>query len=201
MNIRETFVHAYTLTSQHSSPMFTVEYSVDWNSSYCLLETAPLLLLLLFGMTCRRETTHARSECRAAVCMWCLLSPHLSADKVSDKAVQVPPCHDRTIPVLVGEVIRLRLITNTKWVWEVDSCHIKLGYNIWHIVLGIVVCSKCAVVWEGCVWICISSCWENVSDAHHPQVTGGEWGGNGIERSEKELGSKCNVTLCVSHLM
>ena len=129
------------------------------------------LLLLAIGMTCRREKTHARSECRAAVCMWCLLSPHLSADKVSDKAVQVPPCHDRTIPVLVGEVIRLRLITNTKRVWEVDSRHTKLRCNIRHIVLGIVVCVKCVAVWEGCVWSCVSSCWENVYNAHHPQVT------------------------------
>ena len=109
--------------------------------------------------------------------MWCLLSPHLSADKVSDKAVQVPPCHDRTISVLVGEVIRLRLIANTKRVWEVDSRRIKLRYNIWHIVLSIVVCSECAVVSEGCVWSCVSSCWENVPDAHHPQVTAEGGGG------------------------
>ena len=170
--VHKNFVHAYTLASQHCSPMFTVEYPVDWNSSYCLLGMASLLLLAV-GTTCRSEKTRARSECRAAVCMWCLLSPHLSADKVSDKAVQVPPRHDRTIPVLVGEVIWLRLVANTKRVWEVDSCRTKLRCNIWHIVLSIVICAKCAVVWEGCVWSCVSTCWENVSDAHHPQVTVG----------------------------
>ena len=160
-------------------PLCTVENSVDWKTSYCLLGMASLFLLVI-GMACRREKTHARSECRAAVCMWCLPSPHLSADKVSDKAVQVPPCHDRTIPVLVGEVIQLRLIANTKCVWEVDYCCIKLGCNIRHVVLCIVVCSKCAVVWEGCVWSCVSSCWENVPDAHHPQVTIEGWGGGGV---------------------
>ena len=108
--------------------------------------------------------------------MWCLISSHLSADKVSDKAVQVPPCYDRTISVLVGKVIWLRLIPNTKRVWEVDSCHIKLGCNIRHVVLCIVVCSKCAVVWEGCVWSCVSSCCLNVPDAHHPHVTAEEVG-------------------------
>ena len=158
---------------------YRVEYPVDWKTSYCLLGMASLLLLAI-GMACRREKTHARNECTAAVCMWCLLSPHLSADKVSDKAVQVPPYHDRTIPVLVGEVIRLRLIANTKRVWEVDSRRIKLRYNIRHVVPGIVVCSECVVVWEGCVWSCVSSCWENVPDAHHPQVTIEGWGGDGM---------------------
>ena len=147
---------------------------------------------LSIGMTCRREKIHVTSECRAAVYMWCLLSPHLSADKVSDKAVQVPSWHDRTIPVLVGEVIQLGLIANTKRVWEVDSCHIKLGCNIRHIVLCIVVCSKCAAVWEGCVWSCVSSCWENVSDTHHPQVTAGEGGvggGEGWGKNRRVTGS------------
>ena len=100
----------------HNSLLFTLMYPVDRKMSYCLLGMTSLLLLAI-GMACRREKTHARSECRAAVCMWCLLSPHLSADKVSDKAVQGAPCHDRTIPVLVGKVIRLRLVTNTKCVW------------------------------------------------------------------------------------
>ena len=172
INVYKNFVHAYALASHHCSPMFTVEYPVDWNSSYCLLRRS-FLLLLVIGTTCRREKTHARSECRAPVCMWCLLSPH---HKVSDKAVQVPPCHDRTIPVLVREVIRLRLVANTKRVWEDDSCRIKLRYNIRHVVLCIVVCAKCAAVWEGCVWSCVSSCRENVPDAHHPQVTVGEVG-------------------------
>ena len=36
--------------------------------------------------------------------------------------------------------------------------HIKLGCNIRHVVLCIVICSKCAAVWEGCVWSCVSSC-------------------------------------------
>ena len=124
--------------------------------------------------------------------MWCLLSPHLNADKVSDKAVQVLPCHDRTIPVLVGEVIWLRLVANTKRVRKVDSCRIKLGCNIRYIVLGIVICSKCAVVWEDCVCSCVSSCWENIPDAHHPQVTAGYLGGNGVDwgknRKEREVG-------------
>ena len=150
--------------------------------SYCLLGMASLLLLAI-GMTCRREKTHARSECRAAVCMWCLLSPHLSTDKVSDKAVQVLPCHDRTIPVLVREVIRLRLITNTKRVWKVDSGHIKLRCNIRYVVPCIIICAKCAAVSEGCVWSCASSCWENVPDAHHPQVTAGS--GVGLEKERK----------------
>ena len=35
--------------------------------SYCLLGIA-FLLLITTGMTCRREQTHARSECSAAVC-------------------------------------------------------------------------------------------------------------------------------------
>ena len=35
--------------------------------SYCLLGIA-FLLLLVIGMTCRREQLHARSECSAAVC-------------------------------------------------------------------------------------------------------------------------------------
>ena len=157
---------------------YRVEYPVDWKTSYCLLGMASLLLLAI-GMTCRREKTHARSECRAAVCVWCLLSPHLSADKVSDKAVQGTPCHDRTIPILIGKVIWLRLIANTKRVREDDYCFTKLGCNIWHVVLCIVVCSKCAAVWEGCVWSCVSSCWENVPDAHHPQVTIEGWGGGG----------------------
>ena len=192
-----TYIHThklcmYTLPICHSSPMFTVKYPVDWKTSYCLSRIASLLLLLPTVMICRRQKTHARSECRAAVCMWCLLSPHLSADKVSDEAVQVPPCQDRTIRVLVGEVIQLRLIANTKRVWEVDSCHIKLGCNIRHVVFGIVVCSKCPVVWEGCVWSCVSSCWENVSDAHHPQVTAGDMGGGGVgwgkDRKERGVG-------------
>ena len=121
-----------------------------------------------------------------------LAFPHLSADKVSDKAVQVTPCHDWTIPVLIREVIWLRLITNTKHVWECDSfsCCIKLRCNIWHIVLIIVVCAKSAVVWEGCVWSCVSSCLENVSDAHHPKVTarGRAGDGTGSEaRRESEV--------------
>ena len=69
---------------------YRVEYPVDWKTSYCLLGMASLLLLAT-GMTCRREKTHARSECRAAVCMWCLLSPHLSADKESDKQSKFLP--------------------------------------------------------------------------------------------------------------
>ena len=193
----------YTLASHHSSPMFTVEYPVDWKTSYCLLGMASLLRLAI-GMTCRREKTHARSECRAAVYVWYLLSPHLSADEVSDEAVQVPPYLDRTISVLVGEVIWLRLVANTKRVWEVDSCRTKLGYNIRHIVLGSVVCAKCAVVWEGCVWSYVSSCWENVSDAHHPQVTGGGWGGGGegwgknrrVNRECDKKGQYCNILTC-----
>ena len=132
------------------------------------------------------------SECRSAVCMWCLLSPHLSADKVSDKAVQGTPCRDRTIPVLVGEVIWLRLITNTKRVWEVDSGHIKLGCNIRYVVLGIIICAKCAAVWEGCVWSCASSCWENVPDAHHPHVTAGSGVGLEKERKPPELDATQN---------
>ena len=181
MNIVKMYMYVYSHTSHthHNSLVVTFMYPVDRKMPYCLLGMASLFLLVI-GMACRREKTHARSECRAAVCMWCLLSPHLSADKVSDKAVQVPPCHDRTIPVLVGEVIQLRLIANTKRVWEVDSCRIKLGCNIRHVVLCIVVCAKCAVVWEGCVWSCVSSCWENVPDAHHPQVTIEGWGGGGV---------------------
>ena len=121
-----------------------------------------------------------------------LAFPHLSADKVSDKAVQVTPCHDWTIPVLIREVIWLRLITNSKCVWEVDSfsCCIKLRCNIWHIVLCTVICTKCADVWEGCVWSYVSSCWENVSDAYYPQVTAriGTEGGAGSEaRRESEV--------------
>ena len=46
--------------------MLTVEYPVDWKMSYCLLGIASLLFLAT-GMTCRREQTHARSECSAAV--------------------------------------------------------------------------------------------------------------------------------------
>ena len=111
-----------------------------------------------------------------------LAFPHLSADKVSDKAVQGLSCHDWTIPVPPREVIWLRLITNTKHVWEVDSCCIKLRCNIWHIVLVIVICAKCAAVWEGCVWSNVSSYWENVSDAHHPQVTAGGGAGGGARR-------------------
>ena len=42
-------------------PLCTVEYSVNWKTSYCLLGMASLLLLAI-GMTCRREKTHARSE-------------------------------------------------------------------------------------------------------------------------------------------
>ena len=99
--------------------------------------------------------------------------PHLGTDKVSDKTVQVPSSYDGAIPVLTREVIWLRFVAHTKQVWEVDpfcSC-IKLRCNVWHIVLCTVICTKCAAVWEGCVWSCASSCWENVSDAYHPQVT------------------------------
>ena len=147
--------------------MFTTTYPVDWKMLYCLLEIASLLFLL--GMTCKQQM-HAGN----AVLLHVVLAlPHLGADKVSDKAVQTPLCHDWTIAILIWEVIWLRLIANTKHVWECDSfsCCIKLRCNIWHVVLIIVICAKCAAVWEGCVWRCVSSCCENVSDAHHPEVT------------------------------
>ena len=85
----------------HNSPLFTVAYPVEWNSSYCLLGIASLLLL---EGTTWREQSHARSGFSAAACGACSL-PHLSADKVSDKTVQSSPCHDRAIPVLTREVI------------------------------------------------------------------------------------------------
>ena len=169
-------IHLYVSNVHHMHSLMLMDtYPVDWNSVYCLF--AIVSLLLLGGMTWR-EQSHARSGFSAAACGACSL-PHLSADKVSDKTVQFLPCHNRAISVLTREVIWLRFITNTKWVREGDPfCSwIKLRCNIWHIVLCIVVCAKCAAVWEGCVWSCASSCWENVSDAYHPQVTAKGGGG------------------------
>ena len=54
----------------HNSLVFTETYPVDRKILYCLLGIASLLLLTT-GMTCRREQTHARSECSAAVCGAC----------------------------------------------------------------------------------------------------------------------------------
>ena len=168
--------------------MFTVAYPVDWKTLYCLLGIASLLLL--GGMTWR-EQSHARSGFSAATCGACSL-PHLSADKVSDKTVQRLPCHDGAIPVPTREVIWLRFIANTKQVREGDPfCSwIKLRCNIWHIVLCSVVCAKCAAVWEGCVWSCASSCWENVSDAYNPQVTAREGEHGGGARGRRNQGGR-----------
>ena len=188
---------------QYNSLMLTEAYPLDWKTSYCLLDIASLLLLAVGGVTWR-EQSHARSGFSAAACGACSL-PHLSADKVSDKTVQGLPCHDRAILVLTREVIWLRFITHTKWVREGDPfCSwIKLRCNIWHIVLCIVVCAKCPVVWEGSVWSYDSSCWENVSDAYHPQVTaregehGGGAGDGAREKKNKEEGEARHHCMCM----
>ena len=118
--------------------------------------------------------------------MWFLLPPHLSADKVSDKAVQVTPCHDWIIPVLVRESFGSETSPTSKVYGKlIPAASNSDTIIIWHIVLCTVIWSKCAAVWEDCVWSCVSSCWENVSDAYHPKVTARGGAGGGARRESE----------------
>ena len=168
----------FDLSKETSSIIIQLTYVHHWIS--CRLED----IILPVGDSVPPLPLHWRdleAEYIFGVCgdIWCWLSPHLSGHKVSDKAVQIFICNDRSITIQIWEVIHLSLVADSKSVWEADSCCINLGCNIWHVVLCTVICAKCSAVWEGCVWSCVSSSWEDVSDAHHPQVTAGCGAGGG----------------------